>query len=85
LLGRGDGGSVSHRGELTGALSALPKLPRPAVLGLSAVILATCFVVVAAAVRTGARNEIDEELRLAATLFVRQLESRSQQLVAATD
>ena len=53
-------------------------------VGLFAVILATCFVLVAAAVRTSARNEIDEELRLAATLFVRQLESRSQQLVAAT-
>jgi adenylate cyclase len=53
-------------------------------VGLFAVILATCFLVVAAAVRASARNEIDEELRLAGTLFVRQLESRSQQLVAAT-
>jgi len=53
-------------------------------VGLFAVILATCFLVVAAAVRASARHEIGEELRLAGTLFVRQLESRSQQLVAAT-
>jgi adenylate cyclase len=53
-------------------------------VGLFAVILATCFLVVAAAGRASARNEINEELRLAATLFVRQLESRSQQLVGAT-
>src|SRR5512145_2277873 len=52
-------------------------------VGLFAVILATCFVV-AAAVRASARNEIGEELRLAGTLFVRQLESRTQQLVGAT-
>jgi hypothetical protein len=53
-------------------------------VGRFAIILATCFLVVAAAVRASARDEIDEELRLAGTLFVRQLESRSQQLVAAT-
>ena len=53
-------------------------------VGLFAVILATCFLVVAAAVRASARHEIGEELRLAGTLFVRQLESRTQQLVAAT-
>jgi adenylate cyclase len=53
-------------------------------VGLFAVILATCFLVVAAAVRASARHEIGEELRLAGTLFVRQLESRGQQLVTAT-
>ena len=53
-------------------------------VGLFAVIQATCFLVVAAAVRASARTEINEELRLAGTLFVRQLESRSQQLAAAT-
>jgi class 3 adenylate cyclase len=53
-------------------------------VGLFAVILATCFLVVAAAVRASARNEIAEELRLAGALFVRQLESRTQQLVGAT-
>ncbi len=50
-----------------------------------AVILATCFLVVAAAVRASARDEINEEPRLAGTLFVRQLESRSQQLVPPSD
>ena len=40
-------------------------------VGLFAVILATCFLVVAAAVRASARSEINEELRLAGTLFVR--------------
>jgi hypothetical protein len=53
-------------------------------VGLFAVILATCFLVVAAAVRSSARSEINEELRLAGTLFVRQLEARSQQLLGAT-
>jgi len=53
-------------------------------VGLFAVILATCFLVVAAAVRASARSEINEELRLAGTLFVRQLEARSQQLLGAT-
>jgi hypothetical protein len=53
-------------------------------VGRFAVILATCFLVGAAAVRASARDEVNEELRLAGTLFVRQLESRSQQLVAAT-
>jgi len=53
-------------------------------VGLFAVILATCFLVVAAAVRANARSAINEELRLAGTLFVRQLEARSQQLLTAT-
>jgi hypothetical protein len=53
-------------------------------VGLFIVILATGFLVVAAAVRASARDEINEESRLAGTLFVGQLESRSQQLVAAT-
>ncbi|HEY7542625.1 MAG TPA: adenylate/guanylate cyclase domain-containing protein [Methylomirabilota bacterium] len=53
-------------------------------VGLFALILATCFLVVAAAVRASARSEINEELRLAGTLFVRQLEARSQQLLGAT-
>jgi adenylate cyclase len=53
-------------------------------VGLFAVILATCFLVVAAAVRANARHEINEELRLAGTLFVRQLDARSQQLLTAT-
>src|SRR5213594_3548071 len=44
----------------------------------------SCFLVVAAAVRASARHEIGEELRLDGALFVRQLESRSQHLVAAT-
>jgi hypothetical protein len=53
-------------------------------VGLFAVILATCFLVVAGAVRASARSAINEELRLAGTLFVRQLEVRSQQLLTAT-
>ena len=53
-------------------------------VGLFAVILATCFLVVAVAVRASARTEINEELRLAGTLFVRQLEARSLQLLTAT-
>ena len=36
-------------------------------VGLFAVIQATCFLVVAVAVRTSARKEINEELRLAGT------------------
>src|SRR5437867_6149702 len=44
----------------------------------------SCFLVVAAAVRASAPHEIGEELRLDGALFVRQLESRSQRLVAAT-
>ena len=40
---------------------------------------------VAAAVRASARDEINEELRVAGTPFVRQLESRSQQLVRPSD
>jgi hypothetical protein len=50
-------------------------------VGLFAVILATCFPVVAAAARASARSAINEELRLAGTLFVRRLEARSQQLL----
>ncbi|HXH81697.1 MAG TPA: adenylate/guanylate cyclase domain-containing protein [Candidatus Tectomicrobia bacterium] len=53
-------------------------------LGLFAIIQAVSFVVVMLFVRAAAREEIDEELRIASTLFVRQLEGRSQQLVAAT-
>jgi adenylate cyclase len=53
-------------------------------VGLFAVILATCFLVVAVAVRASARTEINEERRLAGTLFVRQLEARSLQLLTAT-
>jgi class 3 adenylate cyclase len=53
-------------------------------VGLFAVIQATCFLVVAVAVRASARKEINEQLRLAGTLFTRQLESRSRQLAAAT-
>ena len=53
------------------------------VVGLFVAVLAACFLVVAAAARASARNEIKGELRLAGTLVVRQLESRGQQLVAA--
>ena len=53
------------------------------VVGLFVAVLAVCFLVVAAAARASARNEIKGELRLAGTLVVRQLESRGQQLVAA--
>ena len=53
-------------------------------VGLFAIIQATSFVAVIASVRVSARNEIDEELRLASALFVRQLDFRTQQLVAAT-
>ena len=42
-------------------------------VGLFAVIQATCFLVVAVAVRTSARKEINEELRLAGTLFTRRM------------
>jgi adenylate cyclase len=53
-------------------------------LGLFVVIQATGYVVVGAFVRASARHTVEEELRLASTLFARQLEVRSQQLVAAT-
>jgi class 3 adenylate cyclase len=53
-------------------------------VGLFAVVLAVSLLVVAAVLRSAVRGEIGEELRLAATLFVRQLDARSQQLVGAT-
>jgi class 3 adenylate cyclase len=53
-------------------------------VGLFAIVLAISLLVVAAYVRAAARYEIGEELRLATTLFVRQLDARSQQLVGAT-
>ena len=53
-------------------------------LGLFVVIQATGYVVVGAFVRASARRAVEDELRLASTLFARQLEARSQQLVAAT-
>jgi len=53
-------------------------------LGLFVVIQATGYVVVGAFVRASAHRAVEEELRLASTLFARQLEVRSQQLVAAT-
>jgi len=53
-------------------------------VGLFAVVLAISLLVVAGFVRAAARYEIGEELRLASTLFVRQLDARSQQLVGAT-
>ena len=53
-------------------------------VGLFAVVLAISLFVVAVYVRTAARYEIDEELRLASTLFARQLDARSQQLVGVT-
>ena len=53
-------------------------------LGLFVVIQATGYIVVAAFVRASARQTVEDELRLASTLFARQLEVRSQQLVTAT-
>ncbi len=53
-------------------------------VGLFALIQATSFIVVGLFVRASARHEIDEQLRLASTLMARQLDVRSQQLVAAT-
>ena len=53
-------------------------------LRIFAVVFAISLFVVAVFVRAAARYEIDEELRLATTLFVRQLDARSQQLVGAT-
>jgi adenylate cyclase len=53
-------------------------------VGLFTVIQALSFVVVSAWVRVLARQEIEEELRLAGSLFIRQLELRTEQLVTAT-
>src|SRR5687768_10122737 len=53
-------------------------------LGLFALIQATGYFAVTAFVRASARHTVDDELRLASTLFGRQLEVRTQQLVAAT-
>ena len=53
-------------------------------LGLFALIQATGYVAVSAFVRASARHTVEEELRLASTLFARQLDVRTQQLVAAT-
>jgi len=52
-------------------------------VGLFAVVLTISLLVVAGFLRAAARGEIGEELRLAGTLFVRQLDARSQQLVGA--
>ena len=53
-------------------------------LGLFALIQATGYIAVSAFVRASARQTVEEELRLASTLFARQLDVRTQQLVAAT-
>ena len=53
-------------------------------LGLFALIQATGYFAVTAFVRASARHTVAEELRLASTLFARQLDVRTQQLVAAT-
>jgi class 3 adenylate cyclase len=53
-------------------------------LGLFVVIQATGYAVVAAFVRSTARQHVEDELRLASTLFARQLDDRTRQLVAAT-
>src|SRR5437763_1288518 len=53
-------------------------------LGLFALIQATGYFAVTAFVRASARHTVDDELRLASTLFARQLDVRTQQLVAAT-
>jgi class 3 adenylate cyclase len=53
-------------------------------LGLFVLIQAAGYLAVGAFVRASARRTVEEELRLASTLFARQLEVRSQQLVAAT-
>ena len=54
------------------------------VAGLLVVVLSAGLLVVTTSARARARNAIDEELRLAGTLFVTQLETRSRHLVAAT-
>ena len=53
-------------------------------LGLFVLIQVTGYVAVSAFVRASARHTVDDELRLASTLFARQLEARTEQLVAAT-
>jgi adenylate cyclase len=53
-------------------------------LGVFVVIQAAGYVVVAAFVRANARHAVEDELRLASTLFVRQLEVRDHELVTAT-
>jgi adenylate cyclase len=53
-------------------------------LGLFVVIQAAGYLVVAAFVRASARQAVEDELRLASTLFVRQLEVRTHELVTAT-
>src|SRR5688572_15133497 len=53
-------------------------------LGLFALIQATGYIVVAVFVRASAREHVKEELRLASSLFARQLDDRGRQLVAAT-
>jgi adenylate cyclase len=53
-------------------------------LGLFVVIQATGYAVVAAFVRSSARQHVEDELRLASTLFARQLDDRTRQLVTAT-
>jgi class 3 adenylate cyclase len=53
-------------------------------LGLFAVIQVTSLLVVAIAVRRNARAEVGEELRVASTLFVRQLDARARSLAGAT-
>jgi class 3 adenylate cyclase len=53
-------------------------------LGLFAMIQATGYVVVAVFVRASAREHVKDELRLASSLFARQLDDRGRQLVGAT-
>ena len=53
-------------------------------VGLFAVVLAIILLVVSVSVRAGARDEVGRELRHTATLFVRQLDVRSTQLLGAT-
>src|SRR5262245_45227615 len=53
-------------------------------LGLFVVIQAAGYVVVAAFVRASARHTVEDELRLASTLFARQLDVRTHELVTAT-
>jgi adenylate cyclase len=53
-------------------------------IGLFVVVQATGYLVVAAFVRASARHTVEEELRLASTLFARQLEVRAHELVTAT-
>jgi adenylate cyclase len=53
-------------------------------LGVFVVIQAAGYLVVGAFVRATARHTVEDELRLASTLFARQLEVRSHELVTAT-